>query len=84
MSRNENIEQVIEQTLYTAGVSNSGAISQVIWEGLEEMSSPIYQYVDEDGQVWFGTDPEGMVDSFGCDISELVGGYFLPAKGEKA
>lgn len=78
--RNENIEQVLEQTLHAAGITNSGAIASVIWQGLEEMSSPIYKYVDEDDNVWFGTDPEGMVDSFGCELTDLEGGYFLPAK----
>ena len=81
MARNENIQQVLEQTLYTAGVSNSGSIAEVIWEGIEQMSSPVYRYTDEDGVIWFGKDPDEMVDSFGCDITELEGGYFLPAKG---
>lgn len=80
MARNTNIEQHLEQTLQTAGISNSGEIAAVLWEGLEEMSSPVYRYTDEDGVIWFGKDPDEMVDSFGCDITELEGGYFLPAK----
>lgn len=74
------IEQMIQETLQTAGVSNSGDIASVIWSGIEEKVSAVYKYHDEDSNCWFGTDPEEMVDSFGCDISELEGGYFLPVK----
>lgn len=80
MARDTTLEQQIETTLYHAGVHNSGELAEIIFEGLKDSASPLYQYEDENGTIWYGSDPEDLCDNFGCQLEDLVGGYFLPHK----
>lgn len=78
--RDQTILEAIEATLASAGVYNSGEIASTIFEGLIEVSVPLYRYKDDNDQEWYDPDFEGLLDSFGCGAEDVEGGYFMPYK----